>query len=655
MFSPAPMLRLRALVLERDARAVLRNWGEVGVVQLTRTAPGPDAAPLAPRDRGGELARCHRLLARGAELRRTLGIPIGYQPSAIGHSADDLSAAEQRLQSLEKEVGGLEQRRQQITARLAQLDATCKRLSPYRGLDVPLDGTDRFTFLHFATGSLPVANWAKLQQQAGADAALLPLPESEERQPLIIMTAQRNWPALERTLCQVGFQSEPLPEAAGATTDSLSSSSQREREQLAAELEQVSAALQNLAAGCAGALVEIERLADTERRLLEAELHFPRTEAAVLLSGWMPASDAHLLQERLLETTEGRCVLETHAPEVLPAEEIPVLFRHPRWLHPFGMLVCAFGLPRYHELEPTLFVAVSYVLMFGMMFGDAGQGAVLALGGLIAWQPTRAPKVRDAGLLLIFCGLSSMACGWIYGSCFGLETFKRFALWHGPIEGDPMSLMHAAIGFGVVLISLGLVLNVINRFRHGDVIGGLLDKFGLAGVLFYWGALALVLKSAAIESRGLLNITLVVFLGLPLIGWSLKEPLEYFAARRAGREREPGGGLFGAIAESFVGAFEAVLSYLANTISFVRLAAYAMSHAALLAAAFTMAEEVKHISPGGGLLAVLVVALGNVMAIVLEGVIASVQALRLEYYEFFGKFFSGGGQPFTPFRLAETK
>jgi V/A-type H+-transporting ATPase subunit I len=104
--------------------------------------------------------------------------------------------------------------------------------------------------------------------------------------------------------------------------------------------------------------------------------------------------------------------------------------------------------------------------------------------------------------------------------------------------------------------------------------------------------------------------------------------------------------------ESCVGAFEAVLSYLANTISFVRLAAYAMSHAALLFAAFMLAAVVKDIPFGGGLWSLLVIILGNLVAIVLEGIIASVQALRLEYYEFFGKFYSGGGQPFEPFRLA---
>jgi len=201
------------------------------------------------------------------------------------------------------------------------------------------------------------------------------------------------------------------------------------------------------------------------------------------------------------------------------------------------------------------------------------------------------------------------------------------------------------------MISVGLILNVVNRIRKGDIIGGILDKFGLIGLLFYWGALALLLYGATIRSWGIMGLCLVLFLAVPIIGWSVKEPLEHLMSSKPGGHGGAHGGMAGAIIESCVGAFEAILSYLANTISFVRLAAYAMSHAALLFAAFMVAEEVRG-SAGGGVWSLLVIIFGNLIAIVLEGVIASVQALRLEYYEFFGKFYSGGGEPFEPFRIA---
>jgi V/A-type H+-transporting ATPase subunit I len=256
--------------------------------------------------------------------------------------------------------------------------------------------------------------------------------------------------------------------------------------------------------------------------------------------------------------------------------------------------------------------------------------------------------------LLVAGGISSLIFGALYGSFFGLEPFKPLALWRDPLAGNPAQLMLAAIGVGMVVISLGLVLNIINCFRRRDFVGGWLDRFGVAGLVFYWGSLGLLAKLPTIQSLNLLGPILGVFIGLPIIGWILKDPLKFIRNRRAGRATAPDENWFAVMTESLVGAFEALLSFLANTISFVRLAAYAMSHAALLLAAFMLADALKRLPVGGTFLGVLVIILGNIVAMILEGVIACVQALRLEYYEFFSKFFPGGGRPFRPFRLRET-
>jgi len=202
------------------------------------------------------------------------------------------------------------------------------------------------------------------------------------------------------------------------------------------------------------------------------------------------------------------------------------------------------------------------------------------------------------------------------------------------------------------------VLNMINKFRHGDVVGALLDKFGVAGAVFYWGVLALAAKYTAVTEMGLFWAALVAVVGVPLAAIVLKEPLEFVLARRPGHERHgheaEGTSMLEAVLGSFVGAFEAVIAYTANTISFIRLAAYAMSHAAILMATFAIAAQVGSWvpGPGGTVLWVLVIILGNVMAILLEGLVALVQAVRLEYYEFFGKFLSGSGRAFEPFRIS---
>jgi V/A-type H+/Na+-transporting ATPase subunit I len=649
MFRAVPMMQLQAVVLERDERAVFKGLGQLGAMQLTRTRSGPDTAPLAARDRTGELARCDRIRTRAEELRRSLGI----QPSATGSRTTEISLdqAEERLRAMEERVASPLSRRQSFAQRQRELAVTCERISCYRGLDVPLDQPDRFSFLHFVTGSLPTQNLAGLEKSVDENVALFPLAQQSGRQSLVAITTNRGRPALESALQQTDFQREILPIGQAVTVDALSEEGEREQERLSAELEQLKRELETLTTKFTQQLAEIEGLARVECRLLEAGQMFPRTEDAILLSGWVPSDAALTLERRIEEITGGRYVLKTTLPDDSTEDQIPVLLRHSRLLRPFEMLVSTYGLPSYRELEPTLFVALSYVLMFGMMFGDAGHGLILALCGLFALITGRSEKVRDFGLLLFFGGSSSIIFGAIYGSFFGIGFFKKYALWHDPLEGDPIRLMFGAIGFGIVMISLGLVLNMINRFRRGDVIGGFLDKFGLIGLLFYWGALALLTNGKAFESRGLMGFAIALFLVIPIVGWAVKEPVEHLLSHSTAGHGGASGGLIGAVIESCVGAFEALLSYLANTISFVRLAAYAMSHAALLVAAFMLAAQVRDISVGGGLWSVLVIILGNLIAIVLEGIIASVQALRLEYYEFFGKFFSGDGQPFEPFRL----
>jgi V/A-type H+-transporting ATPase subunit I len=654
------MMRVNAIVLAQDERRMLKGLGALGAVHLTRTRSGPDTALLAPTDYTGELTRYDRIRTRIQALRQSLEIipsPNGQRErgeeglTQVPLPAMTPGEAETTLFSMEQRSAGLLEDRQNLVQRQKELAVMYERVSCYRGFDIPLTGSDEYSFLHFVTGSLPEQNLEGLEKEVGDNVVLLPLTQQKGRQRLFAITNRQGQSALEKDLQQAGFQHEALPVVEGSTVDRMSEEAQREQEQLMVELEQLNGKLRVIAAEIAPTLAGIEGFTDMECQLLEASQKFPRTETTVLITGWVPASDVPVVKRHMEEITGGRYVLEATPPDDSTGEEVPVLLRHSWLLRPFEMLVSAYGLPNYRELEPTLFVALSYIVMFGMMFGDVGHGAVLAACGLVALiRAGRSEKVQDIGVLLISAGLSSIIFGAVYGSYFGIEALKKYALWHDPLEGDPIQLMYGAIGIGIALISIGLILNVVNLFRKGDIIGGILDKFGLIGLLFYWGTLVLLIYGATIRSWGLMGICTILFLAVPIVGWSVKEPIEHLMSSKAGGHGSAHGGMAGAIIESCVGAFEAILSYLANTISFVRLAAYAMSHAALLFAAFMVAEEIRG-SAGGSIWSPLVIIFGNIIAIVLEGVIASVQALRLEYYEFFGKFFSGGGEPFEPFRL----
>lgn len=645
MFRPLPMVRLRAVVLARQAKAVLRCLGALGAVQLTRTAAGEDTAPANPPDRSSELARYDQLLSRITEIRRTLG--IGTFPAATS-SAMTEEEAQRKIVDWERRTGAWTRRRDRLQRQAQGWQAQCDQVGPYRTLDLRLQSLGNSSFLHFVTGTLPPG---VIEQVDKAGTVVLPLPLNRGRQPILALTMGKDQTVLDEALRQAGFQREALPAIEDLTPEEVFAKSEHEQEKALQELEVLEKEGEELAAAASEPLAELQQWAAMERRLIEAEQLFPGTAASVLIAGWIPARDVPSVEEEVRRCTRGCCAVDVTGAEGVPERDVPVLLQHSRLLRPFEILVRAYGLPRYGELAPTLFVAISYVLMFGMMFGDVGHGLLVALAGGALVLSGGAGKRGDVGVLLLANGLSSALFGAAYGSYFGLPQLKGHALWRDPMEGDPMDLMLLAVGMGVMLMSVGLVLNILNRLRRKELLEGLFDKFGAIGVVFYWGALALVAKSATIQAQGWWTWAVLLFLAVPIACWTVKEPLVLWRHRRGKREAEPGE-MAGAITESLVGAFEGVLLYLANTISFVRLAAYAMSHAALLMAAFTLAEQVRSLSPAGSALAVTVVIAGNVVAIVLEGIVAAVQALRLEYYEFFGKFFSGDGQPFEPFSLA---
>ena len=645
MFSPAPMIQVNALVLQRDERALLYALGKAGVVHLTRTEAGPQTAPLEPPDHSADLARCEDLLRR-LENAYTL-LEVTDQPPSEEAAALSLDQVDERLQGIESELEELSHRKARLQQQWGQVTTLLDQISGYQEIDLPLDQLNRFAFLHFAIGSLPAENLEDFRGSAGDNVVLLPLHRKEKRQPLVAITSRKGRFAMETSLKQAGFRHEKPPVEEGGEVGKLAEEARLQQERLTAELDQLDEQRQRLASRSSAQLVVLEQVVREEQAILEARQHFPQTSSAFYMTGWVPAEQADEIQQQLEQITGGRCVVRLKQPDDVPVDQIPILLRQPRLLQPFTMLVTGFGLPGYRDLEPTLLVAITYMLMFGIMFGDVGHGGLLAVGGVAAMLFGRNKKACDYGLLVLMAGLSSVLFGVVYGSYFGIPALHHFAIWHDPLH-VPVRLMVATIGVGIAIISVGVIMNIINLFRRGDLLGGVLDKFGLVGIIFYWGCLFFLIKYATLSELGLTSVVLVLAVALPLLAIALKEPIQFALSKRAGHEPHSDN-FFMAVIESMIEAFEAVLSYLANTISFVRLAAYAMSHAAILMATFAVADEVIKVPRVGGILFVLVVIGGNAIALILEGVVVAVQVLRLEYYEFFGKFFPGTGLPFRPF------
>lgn len=637
MFSPVRMSRLEAVLLKKDARSALRGLGGEGAVEIINSAPGPETAPAAPADNTRALAGCSALLARLGALRRDLGLaPL----AAAGGPETDYTAAVSAVEELERRAAALRKKRDELAAEAAVLSRESERLSVYSGLALPPAGSGKFNFLYCAAGSIPAGELQGLLARLPANTVLVPLAEKEGRRHLAAMAGPSSGAALETELKAAGFQDEGPPARPGFMLGEAAAYFMAEKRRAGQALKQAGLEIASLAAGAAGPLSAAERSIEVEMRLLGAEQALPGTEASLFFSGWVPTEEAARIGRGLAKNSGRRCAVEA-CPAVAGCE-VPVLLKPPRLLRPFAALVKGYGLPRYGEADPTVFAALSFLFMFGMMFGDVGHGAALCLAGVWLARRRRG-KAVDAGRAVFFCGIAAIFFGLVYGSFFGLESFKRYALWRDPLEGDPLALLAAAVLTGAVVISLGVILNIVNRIRLGDRLGAALDRYGAAGLVFYWAAL--LLASGKVGAGLALPV-----MGAALACWALKEPALYLMRRR-GEAGERGEGFAAVAAVAFAGAFEGALLYLANTVSFVRLAAYAMCHAALLASAWALRDAADGAWGGDSLVGILAVIAGNAAAIGLGGLVAAVQTLRLEYYEFFSKFFEGGGRPFRPFTL----
>jgi V/A-type H+-transporting ATPase subunit I len=385
--------------------------------------------------------------------------------------------------------------------------------------------------------------------------------------------------------------------------------------------------------------------------LLQAQAMFATAGRFLVISGWIPADRADELSAAIGRVCAGRAVVTIEKPEAVaavygPVLSVPILHRNPLLLRPFDRLVQVYGMPSYGEVQPTAFFALSFLLLFGLMFGDIGHGLVLVSAGYCLFRYM--PRFLDYAILLMEAGTASAGFGLLYGSVFGLDT-----PW--PAVAHPMrdvtSLAVAAVAVGVVLVSAGVALNVVNSWRAGERVAALTSTRGLFGAFGYWAALALVAR--AVLPTGWIVPDALIF-GLTGAGLALivARPLIVRALGANASPRPPGGPRPRPLAalESSIELVDALFSYLANTISFVRVAAFAAVHAGVLLAIFALADTFSQFR-FGGLLSIAVLVAGNVAVILLEGLTVTVQVLRLEYYEFFSRFFRGGGEPYRPLML----
>jgi V/A-type H+-transporting ATPase subunit I len=356
-------------------------------------------------------------------------------------------------------------------------------------------------------------------------------------------------------------------------------------------------------------------------------------ERSFHITGFIPAKLAGFLEEQL--KNDENTVMLTKEPCDIGDLTPPTKLTNIKIFKPFEMLVNLFSLPTYNEIDPTPFLAIVYSLLFGIMFADLGQGLVLAVLGFLIYKF----KKLDIAGVLAFVGIFSAFFGIMFGSVFGNEEILPPILIHPMKDALAMSeILLSTVAIGFVLIIFAMIFNLINAFKTKRV-EEIFSNKGMAGLVFYFSG-GLIAVISAINGAYTMSLWVTVsFLILPLILIFLKEPLTLILEKKRCKVE---GEYF---AESFFELFESLLSYTTNTMSFVRVGAFALNHVGMMTVVYVLAKN------AGGFVELPVIFFGNILVMGLEGLIVGIQVLRLMFYELFSKFYTGGGKPYIPFKV----
>ncbi|MCR5637188.1 MAG: ATPase [Clostridiales bacterium] len=499
--------------------------------------------------------------------------------------------------------------------------------------DIDFDRLSKCSFIKTGFGMLPDESTKLINGDNSAEYIFIPIFEKDDYCCGMFAAPQEFSDEAERSLAKLGFIhiDSSIITQYKFDPDRLS--------QLVKELESINsdinAYLDNNNAAAAKCLLTLYALCEIEKVKANCIIH----KDNFILTGWVTKKDQKALTSRINEaglnckTTSGKDELKNNPP---------IKLKNSFFAKPFEFYVDMFGLPAYNEIDPTAFVAITYTLLFGIMFGDVGQGICLSTVGFLMWKLKR----MKLGKLLIPCGISSAIFGFVYGSVFGFEhaldgLYKSMGFKGKPIEVMESQtinmIIYAAVGIGVTLVVVAMLLNIYASIKKRDIGSALFSPNGLAGVVFYsalvYGLLGTLFLGADVFTPSYIICLIVV----PIIAMYLQEPLINLVNGKKHPFPEKWGEY---LLQSFFELFETMLGYISNTMSFLRVGAFVLVHAGMMMVVAILAGDTLSVS------FVIIEIIGNIIVMALEGLLVGIQVLRLEFYEMFSRFYTGSGRPF---------
>ncbi len=713
MLRPVEMRELRIVTLDEDVDRVIKRLEALGNVHLTDVKEFLDAweGLIEPSKADTKLIKSSELLARldsiisilqpaeaeKKSLKETLfKAPEEEQIDRIKVEAPNLAEMERELDGLEATVNKLIAGNESTKEELSNTKDILRVLALLDDFEIDLDfiGEKEFVIVH--AGNLPSVNLealsANLEEVTGENNFIASKALTDEVSFAVIVTLKKDKDAVAKALRAADFeiwQRPPLGDIPERTKEAIAALKAKVAE-LESGIKENERELAVIRDERFNDLLVMHELVQIDENREKAKVLFGKSARTRVIEGWTPKEEVDRVIDGINDETSGFCVIDVKEPKREDVR-VPSLLKNPKIVKPFESIVGMYGHPLYNDIDPTLITAIMFPILFGLMFPDIGHGMfLLAIGFALMFAFKGLGKeIRGVGVIVVLCGLCSLIVGFLFGEFFGLseyaghlvhdsvgmsipEVFVFEPLWFEPIPNVTVMFVVTML-VGTLHMGLGLLLSAINKVSSRNMFGVLWEVvkiWCLFGTLYF--LLALLSSSLVGIDEGVavfvttvishieLKAGLIFLVALPVLILFAFKVVSELRHEKHGKA-EKGEKLSGMdyIIILIDGLIDAVLEnlfrFLANIVSYGRILALALCHAALMEVfillAFMCWGSIAIIGP---VIGIIIFVAGNAVVIVLEAIMAGIHTIRLHFYEWFTKFYDGGGVEFSPFRFSRT-
>ncbi|HHX67879.1 MAG: V-type ATPase 116kDa subunit family protein [Miniphocaeibacter sp.] len=522
---------------------------------------------------------------------------------------------------------------QEIDSKIAEKNQLSNLFSKFKNLNIKIEDLYNMNNFKYRFGILGKDDRLKLKKNyENIFAAIFHLSSMEEGEVYLIIYPTDMEVDINRTLRSLNFQEMVLPKNYLGTPLEIIEKINNEKLNLLNEKNNILKEIEKFKKEYSNELRTFLIEKYNKLNIENLKNNIAISDHYFYLAGWIGKGDSEKLEKEL--KSKYKILIQFNNMDDHEGITPPTKLKNNVFFKPFELLVKMYGTPNYEELDPTPFFAITYMILFGAMFGDVGQGLVFVLAGILLSKI----KNKDFGGLIVRLGSSSVIFGFLYGSFFGLETVIP-ALLIRPYESINTILIMAIV-MGIILLLMSYGLGIYNLKREKNLEELAFGEKGITGLILYLLILSLALNLAL--SFKIMPIELnAILIGLCILIIVLKKPLANKLQKKENLYNGEAASSY--YIEGSFSIIETLISIFSGTVSFIRVGAFAINHIGLFIAFTTIGNMIG--TKVGNLTMIII---GNIVIMGLEGLIVFIQSLRLEYYEMFSKYYKGDGIDFIP-------